>query len=189
VECNPDGLGTDAPVNKGINNNDPCNPLLTLSHKHGCPVFSATSYVRFLTARPWIMGTICIVIGAIVAFFGRALFPWVVSSFGGFIIFTCVMLLCSLIGMLKSTEGNGNGSIALTVLAVVISLGIAGVVAYFLYNILIIGAVVLGAVGGFFIGFTTYNLAFSWSESLLALIGLCFGLALLCGYLAFVFFD
>lgn len=189
VQCNPDGLVSDIFRKDAFNTSDACNPLLRISHKRGCPIFSATSWVRFLTSHPWIMGTLCIAMGLIVAFYGRAVFPWVVAIIGGFVAFSMVMLLCSVLGMLQSIEGGGRGNAALTVVSFVISIAAGLALAYFLFRALTLGAAFLAAIGGFFIGFTLYNLVLEWSNSLMLLIILTFGLAILMAYLAVKFFD
>jgi hypothetical protein len=135
------------------------------------------------------MGILCIVAGAVVAFFGRAVFPWVVAIIGGFVTFSLVMLVCSIMGMLESMEGTGTGSSALTVLSFLISIAAGIVLGYVLFSRLIVGAAVLGAIGGFFIGFTVYNLLLEWTNSLVLLIILTFGVAIAMAYLAFKFFD
>jgi hypothetical protein len=129
------------------------------------------------------------VIGAIVAFYGRAVFPWVVAVIGGFVAFSMIMLLCSVMGMLDSMEGDGTGNVALAVLSFVISLAAGIALGYFLFSALSLGAAVLGAIGGFFIGFTLYNLLLEWSSSLTLLIILTFGAAIAMAYLALKFFD
>lgn len=77
----------------------------------------------------------------------------------------------------------------MTVLAFVISLAAACGVAYFLFSAIIFGAVVMGGIGGFFVGFALYNLAFHWTNSLAALIIISFGLAIVAAFLAYKFFD
>ena len=49
-----------------------------------------------------------------------------------------------------------------------------------------IGASILGAVGGFFLGFVLFNLVFAkWCDSLVLLIIIAFGLAILVGFVAY----
>lgn len=109
------------------------------------------------------MGSILIVVGVIVNFFGRAWFKHVIAGVGGGMTFLIVMLLCSVMGMLNSLEGHGKGHIALAVLAFIISIGLAVLTGFILKKVVRAGAAVLGALGGFFLGFALYNFALSWS--------------------------
>jgi len=135
------------------------------------------------------MGVILLIVGGTVTYYGRKFFPWVIAVIGGGTAFLAAMLLCSVIGMLKSMENNGRGNIGLTVLAFIIS-GVIGILAgWFLRVFLRIGACFLGAVCGFFLGGSLYNLAFYWANSLWLLICVSFGLAILGAFLAYRFYN
>lgn len=191
VFCNADG-GKDDIVNQQditINATDKCNPSVSFKHKNGCPVFSATSWVRFLVKNPYILGTIAIIVGAIITYYGRKFFPWVIGIVGGGLIFLCLMLLCSVMGMLTRLEGNDKGSIPLVVLAFVGSAALGAAAGFVLAKLLKLGAMVLGAFAGFFLGSLIYNLAFYWSHNIYALCALSFGTAIIVACIAFKFYD
>ena len=191
VYCNAEGHH-DEQLNSSaitINETDKCNPIMTFSHKTGCPIFSATSWVRFLVRNPWIMGTVAIVMGFIMAYWGRELFPWVIAVVGGGITFLCLMLICSVLGMLTRIEGNEKGSPFLVVLSFLISIAGAVGAGFLFHKLLIVGAMALGGFAGFFLGATIYNLAFYWAHSIYALCFLSFGVAILLAAAAYKFHD
>lgn len=68
IKCDPSITGTGELSQKHLDVKDKCSPKLTFSHSVGCPVFEATSIVRFLAENPWILGIFLIVLGAIVTF-------------------------------------------------------------------------------------------------------------------------
>lgn len=83
---------------------DPCSPKLTFEHKSGCPVFEATSIVRFLSDNPWAMGTLLLIFGSLVAFFGGKFFTWVLASVAGTIVFLVIMVFASVLGAFKALD-------------------------------------------------------------------------------------
>jgi len=135
------------------------------------------------------MGVICLVLGLVVNFFGRRFFPYVIAIIGGGMAFLCTMLLCSVVGMMQSMEGNGRGHIGLTILAFIISGAVGVAIGWLLKSMIKIGACVLGGVAGFFLGFTLYNFALAWTENIYILIALSFGLAIALAYTAFKHFN
>ena len=92
-------------------------------------------------------------------------------------------------GMLTRIEGHNKGSLALMILAIVISAALAVLVASMLFKNIYMAASMMGAVAGFFLGITLYNIAFSWSDSVVALSFLSFGMAAIMALVAFRFFD
>ena len=104
VTCDPSI--TDAPALKkeNLDTTDKCSPKLTFPHKTGCPVFEATSIVRFLAENPWALGTILIILGAIVTFYGGKFFPIVLAGITGGVTFFIVLLLASVLGLLVALE-------------------------------------------------------------------------------------
>lgn len=127
--------------------------------------------------------------GAVVTFFGRKFFKYTAAVVGGFMTFLIVMLLCSIFHMLERLEGNPNGSIGLLILAFVLGIGLAVGAGFLLYRFTRVGALILAACAGFFLGITLYNIAFHWINNLYVMLGLAFGLAIVLGYLSFKIFD
>ena len=89
------------PEIKSLVETNACSPVVTMATSEGCADFSATSWVRFLGEHPYILGSILVVLGAIVTFFGRKFFPWTVAGIGAVTGFGITMLLFSLFGMLE----------------------------------------------------------------------------------------
>jgi hypothetical protein len=100
VFCDEDITGTPSDNDFTIDNSDPCHPVITVSHESGCPVFSFTALVAYVSENPWVIAVFLLVTGPIVTFWGRKFIPWVISIAGGFITFVFVLLLCSISGML-----------------------------------------------------------------------------------------
>jgi len=131
-----------------------------------------------------------IVFGAIVTFFGRKFFQYTVGVVGGFLTFLIVMLFCSIIGWLNYLEGNHTGgNLALTILSFFLAIGLAVGVGFLLFKLIRVGAIILSAAAGFFLGITVYQLAFHWVNNLYLMIGLSVGFALILAVLSFRYFD
>jgi len=97
-----------------------------------------------------------IVFGALVTFFGRKFFKYTVAAVGGFLTFLSVMLFASILGMLDYLEGNEQGSLGLTILAFFLAIGLGVGVAVLLFKLVRVGALILAAAAGFFLGVTLY---------------------------------
>jgi hypothetical protein len=74
-------------------------------------------------------------------------------------------------------EGNGAGNIALAVVAFIISAILGVLVGILCRKIVRVGAGALGGLGGFFLGFTLYNLVLHFTQNIYILSVLTFGLA------------
>ena len=75
-----------------------------MTHKVGCPVFEATSVIRWLGNHPWIMGVILLAFGLVTTFFGGKFFPWVLTFVASGLTFLIILLLCSVFGWLKALD-------------------------------------------------------------------------------------
>jgi hypothetical protein len=102
VQCDSNGNAEDALKMVSIDSTNTCQPKIVVSHVKACPVFSATTFSRFLVERPYILGPIAIVFGLIVTFAGRKFFPWTIGIMGCAIGFGITMLLISMFDMLNS---------------------------------------------------------------------------------------
>jgi hypothetical protein len=168
---------------------DTCSPKLTFTHKSGCPVFEATSIVRYLSNNPWVLGLILIAFGVIVTPFGGKFFPWVLAFITGGVTFLVVLLLASVFGLLialdKGKQASG-GEVAVTVLSFLIAAGLGYLAGWFIKAIRRVGLMILGAVAGFFLGFLLFTFVFSaWAKSVVLLTALCFLGAVGVGYLVY----
>ena len=189
IDCNEDGNRGDEMTDLKVNDTDPCALVVTGSHKAACPVFQATSIVEFLTNHPWIMGVALIVFGVVATFFGGKFFPYVLATVGGGMTFLVVLVLCSAFGGLKAleTKSHAKDSVALAVFCFILAFVLAVLVGWFVKKIRRVGAAVLGAVVGFFLGFTLYNFVFAlWFEHVAALVLIAFGCSIAGAYLAWV---
>ena len=130
-----------------------------------------------------------IVFGAIVTFFGRKFFQYTVAVVGGFLTFLIVMLLCSIAGWLDYLEGNDNGSLGLTILSFFLAIGLGVGVALILNRLVRVGAILLAAAAGFFLGVSLYQTAFHWTNNIYVMVGLSVGFALILAFASFRYFD
>ena len=168
---------------------DTCSPKLTFAHSTGCPVFAATSIVRFFAENPWLLGILLIIFGSIVTFYGGKYFPWVLATVTGGMTFMVVLLFASVLGFMVALDKGKNahgGEIAMTVLSFLVA-GAAGVLAgLFIKAIQRIGITILGTVAGFFAGFLLYTFVFAqWLQHVALLCTLCGFCAITLGYLAY----
>lgn len=170
---------------------DLCSPKLTFAHKTGCPVFEATSIVRYLSENPWLLGIILLIFGGIVTFYGGKFFPWVLASITGGVTFLVILLLASVLGLLVALDKgkkSSGGEIALAVLSFVVAAAAGVLAGLFIKAIRRVGLMLLGATAGFFLGFLLYTFVFAqWVQHVALLATLCFGGALAMGYVTYKF--
>ena len=86
-------MSTDEVKIIGIDTTSKCNPIVTLSHKEACPVFSATGWLDWLATKPYISTPLLIILGVIVTLIGRKFFPWTIFFVGAGIGFGSTMVL------------------------------------------------------------------------------------------------
>ncbi len=188
VFCDPEITGEPTIT---VDDTNACTPKITLTHKTGCPVFEATSIVRFMANHPYIMGILLLFFGGVVTFYGGKFFPWVLSTAVAGITFLVVLLLASVLGALKALDKSREptgGQIASTVIAFILAIALAVFAGWFINKIRRIGFTLLGATGGFFGGFLFYSLVFiKWLENTYVLFTICFLSALAGGYLVWKF--
>lgn len=193
-EITCDSSITDAPTLGATNVDlvsDPCQPKVTFAHKVGCPVFEATSIVRYLSENPYVLGAILILFGSIVTFYGGLYFPWVLATIVGGVTFLVCLLFCSIFGLLvaldKGKEASG-GEIALAILSFVVSGGLGVLAGIFIKAVRRYGLMLLGGTAGFFLGFLLYTFVFAqWAKTVYLLGFLCFVGFLLGAYLTYKF--
>lgn len=168
---------------------DVCAPKLTFAHKVGCPLFEATTFVRFISDNPWVLGIILIVFGSIVTFFGGKFFFYILPTIVGGVVFLAVMLFASIMGLLVALDkgkDSSAGELTTTIMSFVVAAALAGLAGFFISKIQRLGIALVGAVAGFFIGFLLYTFVFSlWLKHVALLVSLCALFAIVLGLLAY----
>ena len=66
----------------------------SLKYSGVCPVFTYNPLIKFISRYEWFFGGVFIILGIILAFFGRTLFPYAMFIFGSFITSGGILLLC-----------------------------------------------------------------------------------------------
>jgi hypothetical protein len=93
---------------QGVDQSSACDPIVILAHKNACPVFSATTSVRFLLDRPYILAPLLIIFGFLVTYVGRKFFAWTIAVIGCALGFGVTMLLFNMFTMLESFEQQNS---------------------------------------------------------------------------------
>jgi len=151
-------------------------PTVVMEHAEGCEVLSFKGFVKFMDENAWLSGTILVVLGIVMVFFGRVFFQYIMAATGTLAGFCAIMYLTSLFGWLGATWSL----IVWIILAVVIGAACG----FFTYKMLPISIGLLGAAGGFVGGAALFSLILSisgydelWLLIVLIIIGLLgFGL-------------
>lgn len=104
LKCNAYGSVFDALWIGNVDDTDKCNPMIPVSHKSACPVFSISTFANFFLSKPYIIGPIAIVIGLLVAFTGRKFFPLTIGVIGIGLGGGITLILCSMINLLTSIQ-------------------------------------------------------------------------------------
>ena len=142
----------------------PCSPVLTASHSRACPVVSATGFARFFLDNAVINAPLAILFGLAIALYGRKFFPVTIFAAGGLAGFGITMILVSMVSFLSAV----NTRIEFTWVGVIVSILISACIGVFLGFILQkmqrIGAMIIGAIGGFFISVPLFELTLSWVQ-------------------------
>lgn len=124
-------------------------------------------------------------------FLGRKFIPFIVAVMGALVTFLVVMIFESAFGMLNYVDPTKDGgSLAVTILAFIIAIGLGVVVGILLNRFLMVGLCLLAGVGGYLGGLVLYNTIISFfTQSAIALACMTFGLGILVAALAYVFKD
>lgn len=186
IKCNP---AIDTYNFIALNSTDYCNPRVVLQSKHGCPVFSATIWLRILSNHPYLLGIAMLIFGYVATYYGREYFRSTVGLIGGATTFFLMMLILSHLGFLDYLDPiTKTGSLVLSIISVLLALFVALVVGvFFAYEGFIFGMVVVGMLNGLLTGVILYNLIFYGFHSDILLLVLCVLGALINGYLAFAY--
>ena len=168
-----------------IDQSDRCSPKFIYESQYGCPVFSATAWVRWVAEHPWVIAVFLILFGMLSTFRGKDFFEITVGILGAGLTFLFTMLLFSIWGSLEYLD-NQQGSLAQVILSFFISLVLAALVGFLLFKAgWMVGVIAVGAVVGFFLGVTIYNLIFFSTNALWLLIVLTIACTLGLAFLAF----
>jgi len=168
-----------------VNDTDICNPVITFTHKAGCPVANANALVSWVSENPWLIAIVLIAFGAVVTLKGSEFLPWVISITGGIVTFLVTLLFASLVGMLDYVDPTQTGgNVGLVILAVVLALAFGVLVGFLLKKFVLIGFTILGFVAGFMGGNLIYNfLLVGWIQSAVLYWILCIACGLAVGHL------
>ena len=162
-----------------IDTSDNCNPIVTLEHKAGCPIYTANEWTIWLSNNPWVLAVFLLIVGPIIALLGKKWFPYVAGIVACISVMDGVAHFAGWMGWLSTTWSP------YVVLAVALILGIiaGGIVAKFIWIAVGLSGIIAGGFFGFFIFYlmaATTNHAENWE-----LIALGITFALLGGFLAF----
>jgi hypothetical protein len=191
IFCNADKTG--APEIKLDDSGDnECNPKITFAHATGCPVFQATSIVRWLANNPIVLGILLIFFGCVVTFWGGKFFPYVLATVSGGLTILVLLLIASVLGMFKALDKENKdpsgGQYAAAVFGFLISFAVGIFVGWFLKKMRRVGICLLGTAAGFFGGFLLYTFVFAkWADHVAVLVVITVLCALVGGYLAWRF--
>ena len=103
--CNSAGTPEEDLVILSVDETNACNPVIKLSHKTACPVFSLGTYTGFLINRPWILSPLLIIFGLAVTLVGRKFFSWTIGFLGIVLGFVVTTLLFQMLDILDYQSG------------------------------------------------------------------------------------
>jgi hypothetical protein len=170
---------TAQPTRFNVSDADYCNPVISFTHKAGCPEANLDTISIFFEKYPWVIAIFLLIVGPVITFFGRRFVPYVIAIIGGLVSSVIALCLCSAMGMLDYIDPTSNteASVFWVVLAFFLSLGAGVLVGWLLKKFLVIGLLIIAFVGGFLTGGLLYNLVFiGWAKSTVLLAILTFGL-------------
>jgi uncharacterized membrane protein HdeD (DUF308 family) len=168
---------------------DPCKTVITMKTQHGCPKLSSTAIVAFMTAHPWIIGTVLIVFGAIVCFFGRKFLQWTLAAIGFLLAAGGSMLLFSFMGLMDGLLTEGDSPVWLSIIAMIVSIALGVLAGWLMFKTWMVGACILGTTAGVFGMIALYNLLFFSVESFWLLLAMIIIGGVAGALLTYKFFD
>ena len=148
-----------------------------------CPVYSLNALTEFLDKYYWLFGTLLLVFGVFLTFFGRKLFVFTVFIIGACLT-VCAVMILFYSTFLKSTTAYWVGWLVLS-LSILAGLGVG----FLCTKVLRFAGSLVCAYGGFMLGvvinemwlYIYHSEAVFWCVSI--------GLAVAIGILAFFFFN
>ena len=160
-----------------------CNFQTTFTGKEACASLDLSAIWDFFDENTWLWGTIFIVAGALVCFFGRIFFKATVF-FATTLLVAAGILLLFYTTFLKSTTEDW---VAWTVL--ISSVLIGCVAGFFAIKLERLGAALLAGWGGFMVGALINEIALYKVGSTALFWCVCIGCAIVAAILTFVIFD
>lgn len=181
VLCDKSITGQGAGQIVSVVDENTCLPKVTMKHADGCAEWSAQGIVKFLDDNVWLSGTILVIIGAIMVFFGQRFFRYVMGLLGAFVAFLTIMYFSSLFGWLGETWSL----VTLLVIAVLVGL----LLGFIVFKSVPICICLLGVMAGFFGASALFAVivATTGYDALWLLITMAVIFSILAGVLAFKF--
>lgn len=176
VMCNKLTTGTSSDIIDHVDKTDECNPIVTINHESGCPISTGNELTQWLDNNPWFLAVVLLIVGPIVAFFGKKWFPNIAAIVACLFVMQGIAVLAGQLGWLSTSWSPWVVLAVALILGICVggivqkkiwfAVGLMGVVAgvflgLFLFSIMaattnhaenwemITFAVVLGIVGGF----------------------------------------
>jgi hypothetical protein len=144
-----------------LDETDRCRPKFIYETAYGCPVFSATTWVRFLNNQPIAISIFLILFGMLAIFKGKELFEFTIGILGATVTFVSMMAVFSFFGLLHFLDDPDEDTIGYLIGALILSLLFGFLVGYFLCKGgCLVGVITLGMVIGFIFGLSIYNMIF-----------------------------
>jgi hypothetical protein len=172
-----------------INTSDPCLTVIKMKSTEGCPKFSSTAIVAFLSENPWALAILMIVFGSVVCFFGRRFLKWTLAALGFLFGAGVVLLLMSFAGLLDGLQNSDESPLWLAIVCLIIGLALGGLTGLLLYKTWMVGACVLAAIAGVFGMIALYNLLFAATDNFWILLVMIIGGAVGAVILTRKYFD
>lgn len=160
-----------------------CNIQTTFTGKEACPSLDLSAIWDFFDENSWLWGTLFIVAGLLVCFFGRIFFKSTVF-FATTLIVAAAILLLFYTTFLKSTTEDW---VAWTVLVCSVLIGL--VAGFFAMKLERIGAALLAGWGGFMVGALINEMALYKVGSNALFWTVCIGCAVVAAILTFCILD
>ena len=127
-----------------------CNHIVRVHDKQGCYVFDTNPLIRFLRKYSYVFGAFMIVLGAVVAVFGKPLFKPTICLVGTLV---ALILLCLFIFSVFFDRNTPNWA---GWLVFSISLVVGAIIGLILAKLSRLGVAVLAGWGGFCLGMILY---------------------------------
>ena len=144
-----------------VDESDRCRPKFIYETVHGCPVFSATAWIRFLNQYPQFFSAFLVLFGIFAIFKGKELFEVTIGLFGAAVTFVSLMVVFSFFEMLQFLHEPDDDNLGRLLGALALSLLGGIIIGYVLFKGgCLLGVMTLGMGIGFIFGLTIYNMIF-----------------------------
>lgn len=130
--------------------NDGCNVQVDMKHAAGCPQINMDKTLGYIEEHPWIIATLYLVAGPLIALFGLSWFPYVAAGVVALFVMTLVGSICMAFGWMAGTIG--------TLICAFVALGLGILAGMLVRRQIWFMMMLLGVVAGFFLGTLVYTL-------------------------------